>query len=771
MCSRRICLSSLVFLLAGLTSMSAGSEKVVPQVLPATSRLTLQGDFAVRVVAGVDRFLLRELAASVKRRSRHWKRDGSSAAAYTRSVATNRKGFRQLLGVAAEPRTKTTMQLTGTVGRSALVASGNGYRIYTVRWRALDGLHGEGLLLRPLTKPRAHVVAIGDCQHQPEMLAGMKAGIGNSSQFARRLAESGCEVLIPVMIDRGHRLSVIADGRKRSNVTHRELLNRAAFQMGRHLTGYEIEKVRSAVSWFVQQRDDRPVGVIGYGEGGLLALYASAIDERISVAGVSGYFESRQRIWEEPMDRNIFGLLREFGDAEIASLIAPRRLVIEACQGPKLKIATRRESAPARLTGPDIGSVRSEFQRAKQLVAGLAKPPVELVVSGDGKGPFGQPRFLQSFLRALGLKIELPPAGHLPRVIHSTDPTARHARQFHEMATFSQRLVDRSPRVRARFLGKLETQKGPAAYQLSTQSLRKYFRDEIIGNYKRQLSKPRPRSRLKYDRPKFRGYEVLLDVMPDVQLYGILLVPKNISAAERRPVVVCQHGLEGTSEATISGDRTSYRDFAARLARRGFVTFSPQHLYRGGDRFRTLQRKANPLKRSLFSIMVAQHRQLLRWLSKLEFVDGKRIGFYGISYGGKSAMRIPAILDGYCLSVCSSDFSDWIWRTVSNGFASGYLAHSEYEIFEFNLGNTFNYAEMAALICPRPFMVERFHHHGPVADRIAAEYGKVQLLYENLGLSDRTAMTYFGNFRNTSPYTPRRSFDFLHRHLSWPKRK
>ncbi len=149
-------------------------------------------------------------------------------------------------------------------------------------------------------------------------------------------------------------------------------------------------------------------------------------------------------------------------------------------------------------------------------------------------------------------------------------------------------------------------------------------------------------------------------------------------------------------------------------------------------------------------------------------MDRDRIGFYGISYGGKSAMRIPALLDGYCLSICSSDFSDWIWRTATNRYPNGYLAHSEYEIFEFDLGNTFNYAEMATLICPRPFMVERFHHHGLFADKTCAEFARVQLLYENLDVGGRTAMTYYGSYMNNTPYTDRETFDFLHEHLQWP---
>ena len=71
------------------------------------------------------------------------------------------------------------------------------------------------------------------------------------------------------------------------------------------------------------------IGVIGSGEGGFIALCAAALDTRIQAALVSGYFDSRQRVWQEPIYRNLFGLLREFGDAEVATLIAPRTLIIE----------------------------------------------------------------------------------------------------------------------------------------------------------------------------------------------------------------------------------------------------------------------------------------------------------------------------------------------------------------------------------------------------------------------------------------------------------
>ena len=74
---------------------------------------------------------------------------------------------------------------------------------------------------------------------------------------------------------------------------------------------------------------------------------------------------------------------------------------------------------------------------------------------------------------------------------------------------------------------------------------RDYFWEEVIGKLPAPTLPLNPRTRPVYDEPKWTGYEVMLDLYPDVFAYGILLVPKDLKPGEKRPVVVCQHGLEG----------------------------------------------------------------------------------------------------------------------------------------------------------------------------------------------------------------------------------
>jgi dienelactone hydrolase len=734
-----------------------------------------QDDTAAEMVEGLHRYLLRQTAASVEARATRWKEDYSSHAAYEASVEPNRERFRHIIGLIDKRVSYTAPHVEFPFGRSSIVARGEGFKVADVRWPVLEGVDAEGLLLEPEGVPRARVVALPDADWTPEMLAGLAPGVSPGAQYARRLAEHGCLAMVPTLINRGDEWSGNARLGKSTNLTHREFIYRMAYDNGRHIIGYEVQKILAAVDWLSACQPSRPVGVMGYGEGGLLALYSAAADTRIQAACVSGYFQPREALWEEPIYRNVWRLLQEFGDAELAALVTPRTLVVEASRGveiPGPPPATNGRSdcaASGRLTSPPAAEVQRDVQRAQPVFAQLgAADHLALVMSDDGQGEPGSDNALRVFLRSLGATNALKPPGPAPRDLRvGFDPAARHHRQFQQLCDFTQRAVMECEAVRKTFWARADAS-SVESWKQSTGYYRRHLWEEIIGKLPPPSLPLEAQSRTIYDEANWTGYEVMLPLWPDVFAYGILLLPKALKGGERRPVVVCQHGLEGRPQDLIKPDAVGegyYHRFAARLADQGFIVYCPQNPYLGGDKYRRLLRLAHPLQLSLFSFILRQHERTLDWLCTLPCVDAMRIGFYGLSYGGKTAVRVPPLLERYALSICSGDFNEWIWKVSRDDTSFSYVFSPEYDMLEFNLGNTYNYSEMANLMAPRPFMVERGHDDGVSVDSwVAYEYAKVRRHYDRLGLSDRTRIEFFNG-----PHTIHGvgTFEFLHKFLNW----
>jgi hypothetical protein len=128
-------------------------------------------------------------------------------------------------------------------------------------------------------------------------------------------------------------------------------------------------------------------------------------------------------------------------------------------------------------------------------------------------------------------------------------------------------------------------------------------------------------------------------------------------------------------------------------------------------------------------------------------------------------MRVPALLEEYCLSICLADYNEWIWKNASTRHPYSYMFPAEYEMPEFDLGNTFNYAEMSWLIFPRPFMVERGHHDGVAPDEwVAYELARTKRRYVLAGVGESAEIEYFDG-----PHTihSKGTFRFLEEHLNW----
>jgi dienelactone hydrolase len=638
------------------------------------------------MVAGIVQYLQRETREQIPRRS------------------PSRERLRKILGVVGERAPLQAPELIATTGEPALLGRAGRFRVYAVRWPSLDGLTAEGLLFQPEGPVKARVVALPDAGQLPEQL-----------RISTTLAASGCQVLSPVLISRESKWS----GNPRFRMTnqpHREFIQRMAFEVGRTIQGYEVQKTLAAVDWFASQQPAAPVGVWGYGEGGGVALFAAALDERIDAAVVSGYFEPREGLWRQPIYRNVFGLLKDFGDAELASLIRPRRLIVETAPGPTVSgppppSPQRSGAAPGALVPAAEEAVRAECKRA---------------------GVEAFPDATAAFLAAL--KVSRQETGVIQ--LEERHSAERQHRQFAGMVEYTQRIARDSERDRDELWAKT-----------APEELRARLWDDVIGRLPKSTIPLNVRTRRA---PGSRDiYEVMYDVYPGVFGYGVLLVPEGLKPGERRPVVVAQHGLDGRPQHMYGQQENDanrpfhfYQNIADRLVSRGYVVYAPQNPYIGD--FRPINRLANPLGLSMFSFILAQHDRLLDWLSSLPFVDASRIGFYGLSYGGKTALRVPPLLPRYALSICSGDFNEWVHKLVAVDDPQSYMFTNEYEMPEFDLAHVASHAEMAMLMAPRPFMVERGHRDNVGHDEyVAYEYARVRRFYDEAGIGDRTAIEFF----------------------------
>jgi cephalosporin-C deacetylase-like acetyl esterase len=135
-------------------------------------------------------------------------------------------------------------------------------------------------------------------------------------------------------------------------------LAQRAMLIGRPLAGMQVYDVLRAFDYLVsrQEVDPSKVSVKGVGNGGVIALYAGALEPAIaavdSEGAVSSYMAiARARTHSGVIDLVVPGVLKDFDLPDVAGLIAPRPLHIgsvRAADGAALEpVEVQREFAPA----------------------------------------------------------------------------------------------------------------------------------------------------------------------------------------------------------------------------------------------------------------------------------------------------------------------------------------------------------------------------------------------------------------------------------------
>jgi len=677
-----------------IQSPTAPSPENTPIVLEGTAPIAppLAGDIREEQRQQIIRYFLRRIADTPAKRDGLWQPDFSSVAAYDASLRAHRNRLREMLG---------------------LIRPVNGTPQITILWKneelaieeatlPIEGqLRARALLFLPKSRTTTGaVIAIPPENKTREEFTGIGRGMP-TAKWLTALLERNVAVAVPVMTDRrdDHTICRQAGGKDR-----RRVLWRAGFIVGRTLVGLEVQEVL-ALRELLSSRPDfgsNQIAVMGEAQGGMTALYAAAVDQRLAAVAAVNYFQQREHCWEEPVDRVLYGQLNEFGDAEVAALISPRSLVVVTTLGGQIPPA----------------SVKAELTRTQRFFEGLHATnsltamdvpdnalEVAAVKMASLLGASHRQNSLQSALRI--------PAGQI---------TAARDQQFEALFQYLQNLDNASDQVRASYWQLNSTP--PQERTQEVQKLRKELA-ELVGELPIEPRPMRPRTALIGETDKFLAYAVFLDVAPDLEAYGHILVPRAVAGhvGERLPAVICQHGFDGAPKyvSGVGSDLETndhfYHRFGERLAERGYVVFAPylsvpmdSHqpavVYRA-DLVNPLVRLAACLGVMRTSIELAKLHRIMDFLQSLPFVESDRIGYYGLSYGGYSAMWMPPLEPRLSLSVISAHFNDWrTMLTDTKRFGDSYWTLPDEDFYNWNALNRFVHTELIAAMWPRPVCIE-----------------------------------------------------------------
>jgi len=210
-----------------------------------------------------------------------------------------------------------------------------------------------------------------------------------------------------------------------------------------------------------------------------------------------------------------------------------------------------------------------------------------------------------------------------------------------------------------------------------------------------------------------------------METYGLYLVPRN--ATQPAPLIIAQHGGGGFPELATFHGGSNYHDLVRGAVAQGWIVFAPLLLFQPfydrdhgtpipPDVRAVLDDRLRALDTTLVAVEVAKISRALDALLRRPEVDARRVAMIGLSYGGYYTLYTTALDARIRAAAVAGAFCDW--GTPEDDFSSPTDWHPGGQL------NDVTPAELAALICPRPLLVEagrqdRLMKIGPTRAQVA----------------------------------------------------
>ena len=196
------------------------------------------------------------------------------------------------------------------------------------------------------------------------------------------------------------------------------------------------------------------------------------------------------------------------------------------------------------------------------------------------------------------------------------------------------------------------------------------------------------------------------------------------------------HGGGGSPEVALFNGGSNYNDMVRGAAKRGYVVYAPQHLFRAegypGDIRRRIDDRMRLIGTSITAVEIAKITYAIDELVKRPEVDPKRIAMVGLSYGGFYAQVTPAIDTRIKVSVSSCYFGVQEYRYDRDELSvpTDFRFPSRFTLFDD--------ADKVALIAPRAHQIQAGASDNDSHRAKGAEIApRARAFYEKLKLRDR----------------------------------
>ena len=245
---------------------------------------------------------------------------------YAKDIFKNPQKYRQdlkkMLGWPLVDFDGTKMPLPN----STKLSDEDGYSIHRMEFEVLPGLIMTGLLFKLDCDSKNPLVIV---QHgglgTPELISGIYEDTANYNNMLQRVLKYGVNIFAPQLILWDEKYEVPFD---------RKGIDAQLKSVGSSVTAIEVFGIMRILDYFETQNYVSTLGMVGISYGGFYTLYTAAIDTRIKGALSCAFFNNRDKHnWTDWLWNNSAYM---FNDAEIASLVYPRKLTIEIADNDEL---------------------------------------------------------------------------------------------------------------------------------------------------------------------------------------------------------------------------------------------------------------------------------------------------------------------------------------------------------------------------------------------------------------------------------------------------